>query len=686
MMNPQSAPLPLTEKQKTFWLAEIKKARQARKDVAERHGWQDNLDRYEPQAKKGRRRTSDINIGVDFADVESKKAALLFTTPSVALTDVAPGLQQPVAIHQELLNTILGPEHANVLPVAQRAIFNCLCPSGIGPVVVGYSCVKQDVEQTMLAVDPASGLPQVDPLTGQPMTQTVTVPVPIHEKFFVSDLSPMALLLPKELRTTDYQGKAAWIGYEWTKPQSQVRREFRLPLDFSYGGESEKPYFERGEEADDSGDPPMSGVTLWYRAHLMPEPGTDDSDLAKHPEQMRKLTIIGDQHVVEHLDSPDQEIGPEGRLTPDSLVGFNVRPLVLRDLSDSAWIPSDCAVTAGLTKEQQRYREIALRKRDTSASVIAYEPTKLPVDAVAKAKKEAGHGGIVWVPVPDGALAQGGATAAAELVRPTQGRETYLDQDLIRQDRDRVLATGNNQVGVRDKSSKTATETSIVQRNTDARFEQERQRVERWYLYDLVKSVDALILRYCDERLAAQILGAEKAKIWIAAKPALAGGYRYSLQMDSGKYLDVEDKRRQTLQLFNLLAKSPFVNQAFLHQKIAEDFGYDPTQFLTQPEPPKPEPPKMALSFNGQDLIGPQAPIVLEILNALGVPISPQAIQTSQALLQMNAQIAATQAPQDAGPGQAAKNPPVPGPADKAPRLDQHQLSETGRMSGPGPM
>jgi hypothetical protein len=680
-MTPDRPLLPLSEKQRTYWEQEVKKSRQKRKEIAEKHGWEANLKRYEPSTKQ----SGEINLGVDFADVESKKAALLFTTPTVALTDVADGLEQAVSIHAELLNTILGPEHANVLPTAQRAIFNCLCPSGIGPVLVGYHCTKQEIEQPV--VDPMTGMAAVDPM-GAPVVQSV--PVPIHERFFVTDLSPLSLLLPAGLRTTDYQGRAGWIGYEWKKPLSQVRREFRLPKEFAYSGsEADKPYFEHTTEQQDEtpGDPEVSGWTLWYRAHLMPEPGKDESDLAKHPELLRTLTMIeGHPTPLEHHDSADQTLDEMGRLTPDSLVGFNVRPLVLRDLSDAAWIPSDCAVTANLTREQQKYREIALRKRDTNVDVIGYDSQQVPVEAINKARKEAGTGGTVFIPLPSGALSNGINGVIAQVAKTSTGRETYLDQDLIRQDRDRVLATGNNQVGLKDKGSKTATETSIVQRNTDARFEQERQRVERWFLYDIVKSVDALVLRYCDERLAASILGPQKAMIWAQFKPALAGGYRYTLQMDSGKYLDVEDDRRQILQIVNFAAKSPFVNQEFLWGQVAEKFGWDPTKALVKPQPDKPEPPKIAFSLKGEDVVGPQAPIVLEILNALGVPISPQAIQTSQALLQAQAELALQQAPQDAGPGQTPKNPNTPGPAEKAPRLDQHQLNETGRMSGPGPM
>jgi hypothetical protein len=679
-MTPDLTPLPLSPKRLNYWRAQVKKARTKREAVAEKHGWQDNLDRYEPQARKRGRKVADINTGVDFADVESKKAALLFATPTVALTDCADGLQPAVAIHAELLNTILGPEHANVLPMAQRAIFNCLCPSGIGPVVVGYHCTKVTVEQEMMIATDESGQPVMDPLTGQPQTQITVVEVPIHEKFFVSDVSPKSLLLPAELRTTDYQGKAAWIGYEWQKPVSQIKREFKnVPPDWRGGGtEGEKPYFERDDDQadDDTGDPMGSGFTLWYRAELEPQ-----SDQTPHPGQMRKLTMVdGIEKPVEHWDSQDQTLGPDGRLSLDSMQGFNVRPLVLRDLSDSAWIPSDCAVTASLTEEQKKYREMSMRRRDTNVDAVFYDAALQ--EPITKAKSKAGSGATVYVPIPSNLAGAGVSNLVQQITKANAGRETYLDQDINRRDRDRILAIGDQQRGNESKGAKTATEMSLVQKNTDARFEQERQKVEHWYLYDIVKPLDTLILRYCDERMATQILGPEKAMLWAQFKPALAGGYRYTLQMDSGKYLDVEDKRRQTLQLFNLLAKSPLVNQQFLHGKIAEDFGYDPTKFLVQPQPDKPEPPKLSLAFKGEDLVAPQAPIVLEILNALGVPISPQAIATSQALLQAQTELAMQQMPPGEKPG-GPQNPTVPGPADKAPRLDQHQLSQSGDRSGP---
>lgn len=672
-MTPDTKPIPLSEERRTFWQRAVKKAREERKKIADKHDWDGNLERYEP----GDKRSKDINIGVDFSDVERKKAALLFDTPSVSLTDGPPELAAAIAVHAELLNTLLGPEHADAQPTALKAIFNCLCPSGVGPVIVGYHCTKQPIKAQVPMMDPLTQQPVMDPLTMQPQTEEQEIEIPIHEKWFVTELSPKSLLLPTERKSTDFQ-RGPWIGHDWQKPTSQVRREYGLPKDWTGHGKAEDPpLFERDQDRsdDDVGDPLVSGFTIWYRAELEAEDGQ-----AVHPELVRILSMAeGVEEPLEHRDSPDQTLlteGPEvGRLSPDSLIGFNVRPLVLRDLTDSAWVSSDCAQTAALTKEQNKYRTMALQKRDTNVSVIAYDSSL--ADLIEDAKKKAGTGATIWIPAPEGSI-QGGQLKAVQLAQAVQQRDTYTDQELIRQDRAQILGIDRNQAGVSSGPKKTATESSITQRNTDARFEQERQRVLKWYLYDIVRPFDALVLRYCDQRMATQILGPQKGPFWFQNKQALAGGYRYSIQMDSGKYLDVEQSRQQMLSVINFAAKSPFVNQSFLWQKMAEVFGYDPTQFLTQPEPPKPEPPRVNLAFSGQDLAAPQGPVVLAILEQLGVQIPPQAVQMMQSAQAMQQELAQ----QEALLGASAKQDTHGGPADKAERIDQHTASLTGKLPG----
>lgn len=665
-MQIDGKPLPLSDDRYAYWQTAIKKAREKRKDIADKHDWDGNLKRYEPNDPSHR---NDINIGVDFADVEQKKAALLFDNPNVALTDPLPGLEQAVQYHAELLNTLLGPEHADVQPTALKAIFNCLCPSGIGPVILGYHCTKVEIDAPV--TDPMTGMPAIDE-TGELVTQKV--PVPIAEKWFVSPLSPKALLLPAELKDTAYQKAAAWLGYDWERPRSQVIRQFKLPKDWSGGaGEGEKIYFDRGESGPDeaANDPLVAGCTIWYRAELDAKPGQ-----VVHPELVRVLTLAdGVKDPLEHRDSPDQTLQPDGRLSSDSLTGFNVRPLVLRDSTDAAYVASDVAQSAALTKEQNKYRQMALNKRDTNISMIAVPPKVH--EAVTEAKKTAGSGATVYVPVPEESLA-GGQQPGVPLVQAVQQRETYQDQELIRQDRARVWALDRNQTGLSNPTKRTATEAHIVQKNSDARFEQERQRVLKWYLYDIVRPFDALVLRYCDQRMAEQILGPQKAQIWLQAKPMLAGGYRYTLQIDSGKYIDVEADRRQALNIINFAAKSPFINQQALWADFCEKFGKDPTKWLTQPEPPKPEPPKVNFSVSAQDLnpAAPQYANVVAVLQAIGLPVQfqpPMPVDPVQAIGQAMVGVG------------MPKRPMQDGPADKAERLDQHQLDLSGKLPGMAP-
>jgi hypothetical protein len=111
------------------------------------------------------------------------------------------------------------------------------------------------------------------------------------------------------------------------------------------------------------------------------------------------------------------------------------------------------------------------------------------------------------------------------------------------------------------------------------------------------------------------------------------------------------------------------------------------------------------MAISGEDLAEPQSSMIVEILAAQGITISPQAIQNmvlaKKAEQQAAQQVALTKAnpvlglmaeppapepqpPQPGMPGAPPVNPQTPGPADKAPRLDQHQLDLTGQLPGAG--
>jgi hypothetical protein len=698
---PVTEKLDFTDKDLAFWRAEIAAARQKRTDVATAFGWDDNLKRYIPKAAKDANGAlnADVNIGIDFSDVERKKAALFYDTPTVALAvtqdrelppaEGAPPLPKPLMLstlvgwQQEILNELLGPQHANVKPTILKAIFNCLCPAGVGPVSVGYQVTMKTVQRPTPVLD-EMGQPMMKPIPAlqqagvalglmpppmpEPLMEMVPVEVPIYERWFVSGYSPKALLVPASFRDTDFH-RAPWMGKEWRKPLSQVRRDYKLPADWT-AGSSDAPadiHFEGpegGQDRDDdvAGDPYVTGVELMYRTALrVPE--------ETHPNALRQLVLVdGKSEPLVHRDSPYQDYSASGEMTRDSLEGFIDRPLVLRDLSDSAWVPSDCAVTAQLTKEVEKYREQSIQQRDTNHNVILFDASK--IDPSAKDKIVKGPGGT-WVPVIEGALTQGKDTIMAQAAQVSLGRENFMGQDIIMSDREKILGIASNQTGIQSKGRKTATEQSIVQRNSEARFEQERQRVLEWFL-DVVSAFDTLVLRYADARIATEILGDIRGPIWAQYKSHLAGGYGYDLSVDSGKYLDIEAERRQILQFYGQVRQDPFVNPRLILQQMASKFGYDPAEFVVEPQKP-PQQLKAAITIKGEDL-NPQNPafaIMVELARQGGWQISPGAVQLAQEQSMKNQTMqpgASGVSPHPEAPG----TPEHPGMMTKAPTINQH--------------
>lgn len=702
--------------------AAIQRSRKKREAIAHEYGWKDNRERYVPKPKHDTDGTIvyDVNVGADFRDVERKKAALFYDTPEIALTadESDRPLSQPdpnnpqskpltmgtlVSWHQELINGLLGPRHANVKPVMLKALFDVLCPSGVGVFKVGYETRTVPVDAPQ--VDPMTGMPAVNPVTGQPLTQKIELP--IWEQWFVSRISPMGLLLPADFKDTDHS-LAPWIGYDYCVPASHARRMFKLGEDWKPKGiDAEKPYF-TGEDDQKytADDPPVVVTYLEYKAEYYAEPGQ-----IVHPEQLYQMVLV-DGEVVKNDPHPDQTIDPNtARLTLDSITAFTVQTLTIRDYSDSAWVASDCTVTGALTKEINKYRTVTVKQRDGQRHIVLYDPSKLTIDARAKIDK----GDIgTWVPVEPDVLMTNADAVMKQVTTIQQGRESYIGQDYIERDRDKILGLADNQVGANTATKRTATESSIVQRNSEARFEQERQRVLECYLH-LVRTFDTLVLRYCDARNAALILGPQKGQLWAQHKQALLGGYHYELKIDSAQYIDAEARRRQLLQAYSQLRPDPNFNSVPVLRDIAAAWGWDPAEVVVAELPEKkPDPPKVTIAISADQFNPalPQFPIVVEIARQGGFNITPETVQLAQAQVQAlgmagrspSGEQETTESPdpadplsmitQPSGPSQipaagvagspgATKQNTHPGAMSQAPSLSKHLMNESGGLPGP---
>jgi hypothetical protein len=676
-MGPRLA-IPLSEEKLALFQKEIERARQLREDKIVEWCVSDNLDRYAPAKKND----PGVNVGVDFRDVERKGAALFYDQPTVNVQPGPDGNPQAAVLHQELLNGLLSAQKMNAKATALKAIKDCLVAIQPAFTKIGYLPVTVD-------------MPQVNPMTGQPEM----VPVVVHDEVFWSRISGKAGLLPVDFKDTDYD-RAQWIGYDWKKPVSQVKRDYGFPPDWEppTGGTREVT-FNEGKDPAGSSDPQCTGTELWYRACLF-----DDS--VSHPELLRVLVLLdGYDQPVKHENAPWQTLDPTGRLTADSIQGYPIHPLTLRDFPDSAWVPADASQTGPLTHEINTYLTQAKAKRDSNRLILATDVTRIDIEAAGRiADMDIFKGmGLSILPVQENALV-GQNTAMQQVPTLDLGRETYLGLQIFESKRDQVLGISAPQGGVQNDTSRTATEIATVQRNADARFEQERQRALAWWIRG-VQKLSAFVVRYGD-RCAEDILGKPRAQQWMQFRQqGFLGSFTFEVQIDSGKYLDIEQDRRQFLQVVNFAAKSPFIRQDTMWKTFCQKFGYDPQEWLTQPQPPKPEPPKLSMAINGDDLSEPQSPMIVEILAAQGIQISPAAIQNmvlaKKAQQQAEQQVALTKAnpvlglmaeppaaepqpPQPGAPGAPPVNPQTPGPADQAERLDKHGLQESGSLPGAG--
>lgn len=660
-----TTPVRFTDDDRQFWDDAIKRAAKLNTDQVAAWGVEDNLKRYTPRSVMTEDNNPDmrVNVAKDFSDVERKRAALFFQSPKVALVPDAGTPSPALLLFAELLNQVLGPKRMRVKDTALAAIQDCLVAIQPVPTEIGYTAVTADVPVPV--TNPLTQQPVIDPRTQQPQTQLR--PIVVWEDLFWSPISPRATLLPAEFRQTRYDD-APWIGYRWRRPVSQVRRQFKIADDVPLADNAQElPYFRTLQGQDDTGggEAHCTGVKIWYRATLRDPAVT-------HPLVIRELVRCdGLDEPPVHQNLTCQTIGPDGRLTPDSMIGYPLHPLALRRLTDAAYVAADCTITGPLTNELNKFRTTVVQRRDGSKNHILIDSSA--VDPEVRQKIGQGNEPML-IPVQAGALAAGADKIMAQVPALNLGRESYIGQDIIERDRAQVLGVDANQVGASGDSSKTATEITTVQRNADARFEQERQQVVEWWLAG-VQKVAALILRYGD-RLALEILGPERGQEYIKSKMAL-GPFSYEVVVDSGNYTDLNERKRQDMQLYNMTAQDPKTHHEEVLVRLAADFGIDPARWIvTQKPEEKPDPAKISISVKPEDL-DPALPSYVgtyAILTASGVkglppprPITP-AESAASAI-----SAAATKA------GEATHG----GMSEQAPMLNKHQIDESGERSGP---
>src|SRR4030095_6742447 len=307
--------------------------------------WKKNLDSYAPPPETLAKDREDyqVNTNIDFRQAEQKKAQLWFDTAQVQLSPTEPlsdavlsamptpdgqgsqeqQLSAAISLHQTILNQMLGPDGVNAKRTVQSAILDVLVPAGWGVTHIGYTAYTKDVQT-------------LDPMTMMP----TVAKVPVYEEYFWTRVPPESLLVPADFKSTDFD-KAPWIAIKFRIPLSVARRECgaKIPEEFKGSLEREKtPLREENTRTDGTAgskyDPYVSGTQMYYYG-----PTLDPT--AFHPKRIAECVFLkGLDTEVRHRWIPYQSLDAEGRLTGDSMQGYPIHVLLLRDAPNDTPVPS----------------------------------------------------------------------------------------------------------------------------------------------------------------------------------------------------------------------------------------------------------------------------------------------------------------------------------------------------------
>jgi hypothetical protein len=651
------------------WRRRITAALEATKPAIEQG--KKNVARYTGQYLDTAPTDHECLVPTDFYYVESKKAQLFYRLPDVYVKPEQPGVEDAAVVFQAGLNKKLGPQGVNVLPTVQQVVFDVLCPTGFGAVAIGYHC-ETDGEQTVpMGVGP----------DGLPVTETA--PNIAACWYFIEHVQPGDLIVPPEFVGLDFD-KAPYLGMRFRED---------VPDEDASGS----------DDADDRRLTPLpagarsamrkqrTGYEIWYRAHLF------DADV-KHPDKIRMFKVYDDDKdaPVEVKDHPHQRYADRYGKLQKGMQGYPISPVTMRYVSDSWMAPSDATMARNTADELSKGRTQMLRSRDRNQPQWGFDATRVDKDIQGKIERNAIQGGIPF----NGP----GADATWPITKGDTPRETYQFNEVAQQDLQRIWRMGNNQLGVLDSSSRTATEQQITQNASQEAHEADRSVFLNWYVNKVAAKFAALLQLYATEQEFVELVGSDAQRLknvppdvaqqaQQAGQDArvlvpwnmdtIAGLFTFSAKPNSQLYIDAAQEKKQLMDLFQFFANEPTVNRGELTRAIISRWGFDPSKMMQQPPPKEAAPPSVSLNVKGDDLNPqmPQSPIMLDALSKLGVPIDLQAIQAAQALA---AQITAQQ--MNAAPGAHGQTPQTEhgGAAAQAEPLSKHAAGETGGMQGSG--
>lgn len=671
------------------WRDRLKKAEDLVQPITD--AGKKNIDAYRGKLPAGTVLKADkVVVNTDFANVEQKKPQLFGQVPTVQLTAELPGLDSAVGVFQAVVNKYLSPRGVNAGAMMKEVLFDVLCPSGYAWCKIGYDAYQdglKSVPSGEMQPDPSwQAPPPMPPSPGsmlglQPPPQAPMVPVMqdvpniVYEKYSMERGSPAKLRVPAEWYGSNFD-KSPWLAQRFSEDEAVAKAKYHLADDIASGrgGEGEKSSLaDTVTAAKRSGQQVIDGTEIFYYASIF-------DPTVKDPRKMRQLVLI-DEHdePVIHRDSPYQDVNDKGELI--GMIGNPIHVLTLRYVSDTAFPPSDCTISRAQVDERSKGRTQMIQQRNRALPLRWGNLEALGGQATID-KIESGEIQSIIPVQGDGNQMMG------QIATATFPRENFSFDEVIKQDVDMMWGFSDNQRGQATSQRKTATELDLMQQNANVRMDAERAEVLKFFVGAAEKLASLIQLFATDADYVALEgpQGDQQLQQW--DKTTIAGRFAFTARPDSTIRVDAAQAKADALKTYQLLANDPFVNRQELLLQLLRKIDLDPQKIVVQPPQKPPEVPKVNFSCVGADMDPSvaQFPIVMELLRAGGVEISPAAIQEAQAHAVALASVGAGQiAANDPGktPPTGAPDTTHPGSASEVAPLNKHVADLTRQRSGP---
>lgn len=638
-----------------------------------------------------------VKVQAHFRNTHSKLGSLFFKSPDLVLIPDDPGpannvmpdprsalpqfigqplppikMEDVIAIKAAVLKKKLGRDGIKVERLMDEMLFDVLQWSGLAVCKTGYLCTMRSMPKMgpppapiappaapgsilgLSAPPPAETGPMVPQMdaSGQPLMEDV----PIYEEWYARRFSPKKFLVDPYLRSTRFEEDATWMGMDFFLTPKVASEKYGIPeAELNKAAEDDRVH-----QWDWDSNAKSSGLVHCIELGLKSSVWTPDVN--PHPQAMNQLVLIKGMRAKPAVwrPSPDQEFDPNtGRITDDSLIGFPYKVLTIRDLADACFPPSDAAHTNSDIKQMSTWRRQSIRLRDAAIAKYLYDSSAFGEEEVEQLK----NGDIgEFIPVSDGRLKDGVDKIFAQTSKVTSTPDDARGFAGIKQDMNETLGIGSNQAGTETDTVRTATEADKVASASQARNDKELGRVVDLYL-DVARAIDQLLMRYMTSIEYVQVGGEEAAAKMQAWNGKLVSGkYLYEIAADSQLRPDNARDFMMDLQLYNLTAKDPIANRAYVLKRLFRRRGYDPAKATVPPPPPPPPPPnplKLNLTITAADL---HLPEVIAFLQVYGKNPEPSMTVKGE--------------------------PPTPehgGPADQAEPISSHLMSNSGgKENAPG--